>query len=336
MGSGKSKSKLGPETPVIEAARLSMRKRLRALERAIPRAHDCEPGDDRPIHQLRVATRRAGATLRSFSDLIPAEHAKPIKKQLRKIRRAAGPARIADVHTLQFRAWYRDANAVLRPAIAYILGRLREERAAEQIAIRTVTTELTIDAIRSLRRTLNSQLQSGTKKSSGAASQTLHDYTIRMLPALADRAQEVSRRMSTIDDMHAFRIEGKRLRYAIESLAPAIPDHADDALERLTTLQKYLGELNDAAELLARINAYHADLENIDLNPQLLDALAIVQHGMNRRLNAKRDAFLTWWGDRGIHWLLAPVRDACKQQTRSEDDRDASGRIDADHERAAG
>lgn len=336
MGSGKSRSKLGPETPVIEAARLSMRKRLRALERAMPRAHTCEPGDDRPIHRLRVATRRAGATLRSFNDLIPADHAKPIRKQLRRIRRAAGPARIADVHTLQFQAWYRDANAVLRPAIAYILGRLREERAAEQIGVQAITTDSAIDAIRSLRRALNTELQTVAKKSSGAASQSLHDYTIRMLPALADRAQEVSRRMSTIDDMHAFRIEGKRLRYAIESLAPAIPDHADQALERLTALQKYLGELNDAAELLARITDYHADLENTALNPQLLDAISIVGHGLNRRLDAKRDAFLVWWGDRGIHWLLAPVRDACKQQTRSEDDRDASGRIDADHERAAG
>ena len=336
MGSGKSRSKLGPKTPVIEAARLSMRKRLRALERAIPRAHACEPGDERPIHRLRVATRRAGATLRSFADLIPSDHSKPIKKQLRSIRRAAGPARTADVHTLQFQAWYRDANAVLRPALAYILGRLREERAAEQIAVRAVTTESAIDAIRSLRRALNTDLQTAAKKPSAAQSQSLHDYTIRMLPSLADRAQEVSRRMSTIDDMHAFRIEGKRLRYAIESLAPAIPDHADEALGRLTDLQKYLGDLNDAAELLARITAYHADLESINLNPQLLDAVAIVEHGLNRRLDAKRDAFLTWWGDRGIHWLLAPVRDACKQQQNSAGERDASGRIDADHERAAG
>ena len=52
-------------------------------------------------HQLRVATRRAGAALEIFRDCLPEKDYQTARKQLRRLRRAAGAARDWDV--LQYR-----------------------------------------------------------------------------------------------------------------------------------------------------------------------------------------------------------------------------------------
>ena len=56
------------------------------------------------MHQLRVATRRAAATVRIFDALLPQRRMRRLNKCLRKIRRAAGTARDLDVLADRLRA----------------------------------------------------------------------------------------------------------------------------------------------------------------------------------------------------------------------------------------
>ena len=46
--------------------------------------------------------------------------------------------------------------------------------------------------------------------------------------------------------LHALRVDAKRLRYAIEFLAPVLGPRHELLVERLVALQDHLGALNDA------------------------------------------------------------------------------------------
>ncbi|HEY1785731.1 MAG TPA: CHAD domain-containing protein, partial [Pirellulales bacterium] len=99
-------------------------------------AADHQPED---VHQLRVATRRAMAALEIFQTLLPPRRTRKMKKQLKRIRRAAGGARDLDVLAARLK---KDQNChdVDRGAkLQQFVSRLRSRA---QPAIKTLHVDL--------------------------------------------------------------------------------------------------------------------------------------------------------------------------------------------------
>jgi CHAD domain-containing protein len=86
-----------PEQPVTSAAREAVKLRLQLVAHYLPLAAASAEEDREYVHQLRVATRRATAALKIFSELLPNKQLSWMKKRLRRIRQAAGDARDLDV-----------------------------------------------------------------------------------------------------------------------------------------------------------------------------------------------------------------------------------------------
>src|SRR5690242_19716355 len=97
MPEGKWIPGLTPETPVVDAARRTLAARLAVVRHYLPLAAEHADKDIENVHQLRVATRRTAAALRMFAMCLPQKRAKTARKQLRRLRRAAGDARDWDV-----------------------------------------------------------------------------------------------------------------------------------------------------------------------------------------------------------------------------------------------
>src|SRR5262245_13887287 len=97
MADGKWIDGLGPKTDTDEAARRVLEVRLQVVRGSLPLAVHDPDRDVEHVHQLRVATRRAGAALRTFERWLPSKTFRKAWKQLRAIRRAAGAARDWDV-----------------------------------------------------------------------------------------------------------------------------------------------------------------------------------------------------------------------------------------------
>jgi len=93
MADGKWVSGLTAEMELVEAARRVLEVRLRVVGEYLPRVERADPTDTENVHQLRVATRRAGAALRIFKVCLPHKVARRAGQRLRRIRRAAGRGR---------------------------------------------------------------------------------------------------------------------------------------------------------------------------------------------------------------------------------------------------
>ena len=82
-----------PDESVARVGARTLDGRLRLVWHYLPPAAEAGEADDECVHQLRVATRRAVTTLEIFEHLIPKKKARWFRKQLKKLRRAAGGCR---------------------------------------------------------------------------------------------------------------------------------------------------------------------------------------------------------------------------------------------------
>jgi len=80
---------LPPIKPVRDVAHAILHARLRAVWHWLPLAADRSEEDCEYVHQLRVATRRAMAALRVFSDVIPDTIYRDFRTRLKQTRLAA-------------------------------------------------------------------------------------------------------------------------------------------------------------------------------------------------------------------------------------------------------
>lgn len=233
--------------PAIARSMLAVR--LHAVRRALSPAARQWEDDVEHVHQLRVASRRAGAALAVAADSLPKDKRRKISRQLRKIRRAAAEARDLDVLAAR---WRSDAKrAPLLEAL-----KLGEE-----------LDELRRDAQRALRRADHRKWHRKFAKSiakltrrirqprAGESPLTLRSHATTHLSAMAQEFFEAPP-VDPADhaSLHELRIRAKRLRYAIEVLAGGLPGALrEDVYPQIEELQELLGRVNDHAEAIDRL-----------------------------------------------------------------------------------
>jgi CHAD domain-containing protein len=175
--------------------------------------------DPEYLHQLRVGLRRLRAALHAFDGTMREADVRALRKLLRRVARAAGPARDWDV-------CLRRLPPKLRPAAE------RRRRAAYA----------------RLRRVLRAPQLWLAPRGLVAARQPLPDFARAALARADRKAMKEGTRVawSRPGRRHALRIRLRRLRYACEFLRGAFPDRdAEPLIRSLKRLQDLLGDLND-------------------------------------------------------------------------------------------
>ena len=216
-----------------------------------------------PVHQMRVALRRLRSAERLFRRAVDCPALQAVMPELRALSARLGPARDWDV----FGAGAgRSVGAAFPddPAVARLLAAAARKRAESYAALAAF---LRGPEFRALGISLAWLAAHRPWETLPPADAVQADALVQPLEAFAARA--LRRRFGHVmqpgadlsqmapEDLHALRIQAKRLRYAAEFFAPLYaPRPVRRFIRRVTAVQDRLGELNDgtvAAGLMAAL-----------------------------------------------------------------------------------
>lgn len=250
-GDGKWIEGLTAGIPVAEAARRVLDARLAAIHTHWPAAL-APAGDPEPVHQLRVATRRAAAALRVFADLVPRKAERHLRRSLRKLRRAAGAARDSDVFLLKLRRWTEGRPGAERPGLDLLAGMALSARRDAQADL---------DATDPAETLMVAHLRCGKRESLGERASAI-------LPGLfAELTDAANDDLDNAHRLHQLRMAGKRLRYALELFVDCYgPDVREQLVPEVESVQDLLGDAHDGHVIAGRLGAVLADLDRFAPN----------------------------------------------------------------------
>jgi CHAD domain-containing protein len=278
---------LTADVPVGRSARWALAIRLGAVVDGLALTEDWA-ADPEPIHKLRVATRRAGAVLDTFADLLPERAFRRARKVLKRVRRAAGIARDADVFLTALRAWSAHQSPAARPGLHFLLGHTFAQRERAQA-----------DVERAIRIARAEPFESFSRKVRSGSRETLGERAVPVLSGLLrDLSTAAHGDLDDYEHLHRVRILGKRLRYSLELFIHCFPAEAGEQIYPFVeAMQEVLGVANDSHQAVVRLDA----LVNLTkaTQPELWD---IIHAGLEefreyhrQRLQEQRAAFADWW-----------------------------------------
>jgi len=278
----------GPEEPVWQIASRVLQSRLERLWNYLGRAV-CEPASETEnVHQLRVFTRRSTAALEIFEPWLPAKRGSWVRKRVNKVRKAAGAARDLDV--LQLRLQSRQEHAptsTTSPLLEYVRQRRREaQRPIVELHEHLVARQFD----RKLRKFIK---RIGSARESTDRDQRFDDLAHHKLAEMVVPYLEAAGgEMNDPEALHAFRIQGKQVRYAMEIFAGAFDaEFRQDLYPLVAMLQDRLGTINDHATAETFFAAWREEVASQSLREALQSGI----EDERRALTEARQDFLAWW-----------------------------------------
>ncbi|HEX2567917.1 MAG TPA: CHAD domain-containing protein [Polyangia bacterium] len=231
-------------TPAREAAAELIAMKLGELRHHAQ--HAVERTDPEDTHAVRVASRRLRATLGLLGG--PLEE---FREGVKRLGRILGEVRDHDV----LLAWLADVEARAESDELPGIARLREQRQAELPALEAMMREAVGAFEVHVAQPLNLRLgEAGWPGRLGGGRARRH--LSRRLKKLGRQIEELEAQgLEQATPVHQLRIAGKKARYELELMEGVLPP-AEEALDRLKTLQEIIGELHDADVRIAFLPHY--------------------------------------------------------------------------------
>jgi triphosphatase len=199
-----------------------------------------------PLHRLRVTGRRMDTVLCLFRAYLPAAIVKS-RPRLKALLDALGAVRDADVRLQMAGSFRRGLAEGERAGLDPLLQHLHAERARARSAM---LRALDARSARNWLDTLSDQLARTTVPAASTSARAA--AALAVVPDLIQKRyrklRKCARRLtaeSPITDFHKVRIRSKKLRYALEIIAPTYGAPAQEMLAALHKLQSKLGTQHD-------------------------------------------------------------------------------------------
>jgi CHAD domain-containing protein/CYTH domain-containing protein len=247
--------KAAPGVLDLPADRGARRLALTALDDAAnAHARLEQGGDDRALHDFRVALRRLRSTVRAYAEHLGGSVGKKDRRRLSALASATGDARDLEVHA----AWVEKRIDGMphreRAGAERSLHGLRADQARADDGLRRhVAKQFGRVRWRLARRLRFYRVEVDIDEAAGGP--RMSAVLARLALELATKLERRLGAIDTIDDQdeaHLARIAAKRLRYLIEPFAAEL-EGAPELVKRIKRLQDTLGEMHDAHALLARV-----------------------------------------------------------------------------------
>jgi CHAD domain-containing protein len=267
---------------------------LRSLEPAV-RADEYDA-----VHQMRVATRRLRATLRSFGRVIPREETAHLAGELTWLGRLLGTARDDEVLPAHLQASLRQVpvELLIGPVQARVQGHFAPRRAAgHATVIEALDSPRCAELMAELDLLTAGPLaghQIGAK--AGDPARDVLPQAVRKAYRQADRRMRRARRAPSGHDrdaaLHQARKSARRARYAAEAAALVSGPPARRFARQMKKVQSVLGEHQDSvlACQAARDLGIGAHLAGENAFTYGL----LHEHERHRAAKLQRDARDTW------------------------------------------
>ena len=293
MADGKWIEGLTPGMSVADAAKAVLGARFAVVQHYLPLAAEKPQEDVEHVHQLRVGTRRSAAALRVFATALPRGQLKETKRTLRTIRRAAGDARDWDVFLAALPESKALAAATAKPALDFLLGYAIGERTAAQERLKTAAAEAG-----PLFAEQCDELPKRARAPEGGPPANFGALAAHQLGALfREFTADVEANPAEPPALHALRIAGKRLRYAIEIFAdcfpPALKEKVYPAVENV---QELLGGVQDATVGTQRLACIRGTVQAVlpKQFPQFRKGIDALSASARARVPVGKKAFAAW------------------------------------------
>lgn len=233
--------------PLANAVTTILSQRLDAVLYYLPRVARRADENVEFVHQLRVAARRSTAALDAFRPLLSRKRSQILRKELRGLRKSLGEARDLDVMVLRLGdEAERQESKKLRRVVRMLEARRQSEQSNVVSACASAEDAGLVRAIEKLLTKVR-WLGSTDEPSLQAFNATLLRDAVRQFFSQADTSSHDPA------ELHAARIEAKRLRYTLELVEPVLTKSAGKKPRKLfAELQDSLGQVSDhsaAAEL---------------------------------------------------------------------------------------
>jgi CHAD domain-containing protein len=309
-----------PDSPLSAVARRALSERLETVWEYAPLAARRSREDVEYVHQLRVATRRARAALQIFASLVPKRRRLWAKKTLRGLRQAAGDARDLDVLQVRMRNLAEQRQDAQLDSVVEQITACRQSAQKPLVAVvKTAKRKGFKNRSRKLAKSVRWKSQRVEPTFREAAMVALAEPVGQFFTAAAAD-------LSDIQVLHAMRIAGKRVRYAMELLAGAFDDSFRGELyATFAEVQEKLGTINDHATAIGTLGGW---FEQSDKNGTRGALAELIAHE-EKQLGATCEDFRLWWSAERIttlarqfeqrldgRWTLAPSRASVRPASR--------------------
>lgn len=209
-----------------------------------------QAADPECIHRMRVATRRLRTRLNLFEDYLPGKKARAWAKGLRRLTRALGEARDADVQLI-FLESYLDTQALKREhaGIKRLMVRIRQQREMLQSQVLKALEKLENSGLLTeMEEVVQAALEAPIAEEGQPARQS--PYGLARMAILA-RLKEVMGYEQVVrdprhsDELHRMRIAAKHLRYCLEAFDDLFEGQMKKPIKAAKTIQEMLGDIHD-------------------------------------------------------------------------------------------
>jgi CHAD domain-containing protein len=300
---------VGPGMTIGEVAFAGLRRHLSAVLLKEPGARLGE--DIEELHDMRVATRRLRAAMALFSDVLPVRAAR-LRDEMAWVAGALGSVRDLDVQLEQLERWIGRAPED-REALGSLRWLLQERRTEARRQLLEALDSPRFDRFISSFIALVRRGPLRRSRASRAPAEAVAPQLIGSRYRAARKAGGRIRKRSEASDYHRLRIRCKRLRYAIEFLAPIYGDPAAELAGRLAKVQDALGKHQDAVVAVDRLRQIALE-ERPPLPPATVFAMGQVAGRYQRQMRRLRKAFPSAYaGISGRPW-----RDLSKAMKRAQ------------------
>jgi CHAD domain-containing protein len=250
-----------PDQPMAEALRAAVDAHARKLKK---RLRSAARGDADSIHDARTTLRRIreGLVVMGRTAFDPSQTA-PLERQLHALEQTMADTRDDDVLAADLGSWLKRASRRDRRELAPFRAFLRRRRRRDARRLsRELTRGRTTKPVRKTRRFLRGRARAASPPPHNPA-KAVPTLVRHFLPDQTWRAYEEvlafeARLPADLDVIHQVRSSCRRLRYALELFAGALPRAAEDVVRALRALQDRLGDLHDSAVAVARIDDWVA------------------------------------------------------------------------------
>lgn len=208
-------------------------------------------GDDiEALHDMRVATRRMRAAFEVFETAFEPGALKYYLKGLRATGRALGEVRDLDVFMEKASLYVGSLESDHQHDLDILLNTWRNERQSARLKMLSF---LDSSEYGEFKQKFNIFLNTpGAGVQNKTANQITPSLVCELAPVLIYtrfsevRAFDSHLSDATIEQLHALRIEFKKLRYTIEYFREVLGKTAQDVIADIKKIQDHLGDLNDA------------------------------------------------------------------------------------------
>jgi len=231
------------DTMVLDAIRAAIKTSVDALCENEASVRDT--GAVEAVHDARLATRRLRSALRTFRDLLEPTWTRALLEELGWLGEHLGLVRDADVVLGHIEAFADRLPLEDRTALAALLEPMRERR---KIACDALIVEMSGERFA---RLLALVRDAGVHPPiTPGAFEIGRKQLVRLIRRPWRRLKRDVARLGdhpSDAELHRIRIRVRRVRYALEAVAPVASKRGSPVIERITQLQEILGDVHDLA-----------------------------------------------------------------------------------------